>query len=173
MAELWTEFNNVTSLRAEALGEPGQRTFRILVDGGASTAVIWLEKEQLFQLALAMHRLVATLPEGQSDQSERVEEGSATLPSQLEFKLGKLALGHDPASENFVIDAHDVESDEDAPPVLRVRGDRSQIESFAEEAIKVCAAGRPMCPLCGGPIDRTGHPCPRTNGHAPLDLKNV
>ena len=173
MAELSTEFDNVTSLRAEAIGGPGQRTFRILVDGGASTAVIWLEKEQLFQLALAVHRLVATLPQGQSDQSEQVEEGSATFPSQLEFKLGKLALGHDAASEKFVIEAHDMESDEDAPPVLRVWGDRSQIEAFAEEALEVCAAGRAICPMCDGPIDSTGHLCPRTNGHAPLDLKNV
>ncbi len=30
-------------------------------------------------------------------------------------------------------------------------------------------AGRPACPLCGGPLDPRGHDCPRTNGHrAPI-----
>ena len=58
------EFTKVTGLRAEALGEPGQRTFRILVDSDSSSATMWLEKEQLFQLALAIGHLQASLPEG-------------------------------------------------------------------------------------------------------------
>ena len=58
-----SEFTNVTSLRAESLGEPGQRTFRILVDSGSSSAIIWLEKEQLFQLALSIHQILATAPD--------------------------------------------------------------------------------------------------------------
>jgi hypothetical protein len=29
----------------------------------------------------------------------------------------------------------------------------------------VLAAGRPPCPLCGLPLDRTGHICPRHNGY--------
>ncbi|MGH9041277.1 MAG: DUF3090 family protein, partial [Acidimicrobiia bacterium] len=27
-------------------------------------------------------------------------------------------------------------------------------------------AGRPPCPLCGGPLDPEGHVCPKLNGHA-------
>jgi uncharacterized repeat protein (TIGR03847 family) len=173
MADPEAEFNNVTSLRAEALGEPGQRTFRILVDSGASSAVMWLEKEQLFQLALAMQRLLATLTGEQRAPRGQVEESAAPPPSQVEFKLGKLVLGHDRAREMFIIDAHDIESDDDAPPAVRVWGNISQIEAFAKEALRVCAGGRPICPLCGGPIDSTGHGCPRTNGHAPIDLINT
>ena len=44
------------------------------------------------------------------------------------------------------------------------------VAAFAEEALRVCAAGRPLCPLCGGPMDPNGHPCPRTNGHAVEDI---
>ncbi|MGH9011673.1 MAG: DUF3090 family protein [Acidimicrobiia bacterium] len=29
--------------------------------------------------------------------------------------------------------------------------------------------GRPPCPLCGGPLDPSGHICPRLNGHARHD----
>ena len=30
---------------------------------------------------------------------------------------------------------------------------------------RVIRAGRPPCPLCGNPLDATGHICPRKNGH--------
>jgi len=29
----------------------------------------------------------------------------------------------------------------------------------------VVASGRPPCPLCGQPLDKQGHICPRKNGH--------
>ena len=57
------EFTSVSRLRAEAFGEPGNRTFRIQVDSSSSTASIWIEKEQLFQLALAIQQMMATLTE--------------------------------------------------------------------------------------------------------------
>jgi hypothetical protein len=31
---------------------------------------------------------------------------------------------------------------------------------------EVIAGGRPICPLCGAPIEASGHVCPRSNGHA-------
>jgi uncharacterized repeat protein (TIGR03847 family) len=37
--------------------------------------------------------------------------------------------------------------------------------SFVERAVRVVASGRPPCPLCGQPLDPTGHLCPRRNGH--------
>ena len=173
MADANAEFTNVSNLRAEALGEPGQRTFRVLVDSGSSSAVIWLEKEQLFQFALALNQLLISLPEESSGRGAEQGEGEATPPANLEFKLGKLVLGHDGAREKIIIDAHDVESDEEGPATVRVWGDRAQVSAFAEEALRECAAGRPICPLCGGPIDPTGHRCPRSNGHGLQELKGL
>ena len=31
---------------------------------------------------------------------------------------------------------------------------------------RVIAGGRPICPLCGSPIEPEGHMCPKSNGHA-------
>ena len=166
MAEAKHEFTNVTRLQSEAVGEPGNRTFRILVDSGSSSAVLWLEKEQLFQLALANEQLLATLPEGQSGSETAPGENEAPGLTKLEFKVSKLVLGHDGDTGLFIIDAHDVEDEEDALATMRLWASRGQIKEFAEEAIRVCAAGRPLCPLCGRPIDPTGHQCPRLNGHA-------
>ena len=165
------EFKEVDTLRAEALGEPGERTFRMLVDGQSGTAVIWLEKEQLLQLGLAINQLLVSIPEDSApaEANQDVERAGA----KVEFKVGKLVLGHDGSIGKFVIEAHDIESDEDSLPSARVWGDRSQVKAFADQAIRVCAAGRPLCPLCGAPMDRAGHRCPRTNGHGVQDLDDL
>ena len=173
MGDAKVEFTNITSLNAEALGEPGQRTFRILVDGGGGSAVIWMEKEQLFQMALAMKQLLAAVPEVQTPSTAHFEQREAPPSTHLEFKLGKLVLGQEATSGRIIIDAHDEESSEGDTPTVRVWGERSQVNTFAEEAIRVCAAGRPLCPLCGGPIDKTGHSCPMSNGHHPLTLTDL
>ncbi len=173
MVDAKSEFTNVRSLKAEALGEPGQRTFRILADSGSSSAVIWLEKEHLFQLAIAITQLAATVPRKEATRGEEMDAREAAPATLLEFKLGKLALGHDGGSGMFIIDAHDVEADEDAPPVVRVWTEGPQVTAFAEEALRACAAGRPLCPLCSAPMDPGGHRCPRSNGHVTEEIGDL
>ena len=165
MAEPRNEFTNLTSLGSEAVGEPGKRTFRILADSERSSASLWIEKEQLFQLALAIHRLVATLEEPESEEVEPPHHREAPAATQLDFKVGQLTLGHDASRSLFIIDAHEDETEEDSPALIRLWANKSQVEAFAEEALKNCAAGRPICPLCGRSMDATGHFCPRVNGH--------
>ena len=40
-----------------------------------------------------------------------------------------------------------------------------QARSFVRRAQALVSAGRPPCPFCGGPLDPTGHICPRSNGY--------
>ncbi len=159
------EFTNVTSVRAEALGEPGQRTFRILVDDANGSALIWLEKEQLFQLAMAISQLQALLPSPGETGLGPIAAGVGGSEPYVEFKAGRLALGHEENSNRFVIEAHAVEGEDDEGASARIWIGWEQAKSFAEESIRVCAAGRPLCPLCMEPIDAAGHRCARTNGH--------
>ena len=158
----------MTSLRAESLGEPGQRTFRILVDSGSSSAIIWLEKEQLFQLALSIHQILATAPDEAAQAAAPPSEMEAPERTHLDMKSGQMLLGHDGTGGLFTIDAFHEDDDEEDPATLRVWANRHQVASFAEESLRVCAAGRPLCPLCGRPIGASGHICPRSNGHADL-----
>lgn len=160
------EFTNITTLRAEALGQPGKRTFRILVDSGNMSAVVWLEKEQLFQLALAIHQLLVMLPEDPDAPAEPPGEPQTLPVVDLELKVSRLVLGHDDRMSMFIIDAHDEDDEEEEALVLRLWASRQQVKELSEDALRVCASGRPLCPLCGGPIDSTGHQCPRVNGHA-------
>jgi uncharacterized repeat protein (TIGR03847 family) len=57
------------------------------------------------------------------------------------------------------------DDDEDGPDVLRVRVTAAAARSFVKQAAEVVASGRPPCPLCGQPLDKQGHICPRKNGH--------
>jgi len=166
MEDARIEFTNATNVRAEALGKPGKRTFRITVDSGSSSAMIWLEKEQLFQLALGVQQLLATQHEGENPPESPPVEREAPEMTRLDFKVGKIALGHDGQRGMFIVDAHSEEENEDSAATVRVWLSREQARSLSEEAMRACASGRPLCPLCGGPIDTTGHQCPRVNGHA-------
>ena len=173
MATPRNEFTNVTALRAEALGEAGKRTFRMLADSGSSSAIMWLEKEQLFQLALAIQQLLATPPEDQQTYGSPPTSREAQAVTRLDFAVGKLVLGYDGGKGLFIIEAHEPAEDEEAEAesaeersaVVRVWANREQVKQFSEEALQVCAAGRPLCPLCGSPMGPDGHQCPRHNGH--------
>ncbi len=51
--------------------------------------------------------------------------------------------------------------------IARLSVTREQAAVFALEATRLVEAGRPPCPLCGSPLDPSGHQCPRANGHRP------
>ena len=162
-------FGAVSRISAEAIGVPGQRTFRLLLESGAASGTLWMEKQQLSQLSSYIQEIIASLSSSAKAKEAEVPEpqwsGGIT---NVDFKIGKLALGYDSASNCFLVVAHDMEETEDEAATLSFWLTLSQSERLAEEAVKVCAAGRPQCFLCGQPINPEGHMCPRANGHAPL-----
>ena len=163
-------FGALAGIGAEAVGEPGKRTFRLTMQAGAATAVVWLEKEQLSQLGTHIQSILSSLPSENKgrigDAPER--EWNAQI-TNLDFKAAKLALGYDSGSNNLLFLAHDIEDVDDETATLSCWISLTQGDALGEEALRVCAAGRPQCYLCGKPIDPDGHMCPRTNGHAPLE----
>ena len=44
-----------------------------------------------------------------------------------------------------------------------------QARAMATRGSAAVESGRPPCPLCGGPLDPSGHTCPRLNGHGRQD----
>lgn len=48
---------------------------------------------------------------------------------------------------------------------IRVSLTPARARAFARRTTALVAAGRPPCPFCGGPLDATGHICPRANGY--------
>ena len=53
-------FGPATRLQAQSIGEPGHRTFRLMVESGdGRAAALWVEKEQLQALGLTVEQLLA------------------------------------------------------------------------------------------------------------------
>lgn len=160
----------VESIAAEAIGEPGKRTFRVTPAGPRGVAVVWMEKEQLFQIGLAIKQFIATIAPSDDPAPYESESPAPLLPGSAEFKASDIRLRHDRDSDIFTIETADSESeaeDDDEEPeiVLQFSFPRHMAEELAERAIEIVSAGRPRCPLCSGPIDPDGHICPKSNGH--------
>ena len=162
-------FGAISRIEPEAIGVPGQRTFRLILESGPGSAFLWLEKEQLSQLAIYIQEIISSLPsgtpKGESEAPEPPWDGGINT---VDFKIGRLALGHDTSSNCFLVIIHDMEETDENSPTLSCWLTLSQGWELAKEALKVCAAGRPRCHLCAQPINPDGHMCVRANGHAPL-----
>lgn len=176
MEEKQVKFPLGTLSRVEAVtfGQPGQRTFRLDLHSGPAFCSLWLEKEQLFQLGTYLKDYVGGL-----SFEEREKESSPQEPSwrggeaTIDFKAGQMFLSHDKDSNSFYLQAHERETEEE-----RAEGEADsvsfwitlgQASELAEESLRICAAGRPICFLCGQPINPDGHVCPRANGHTVLE----
>ena len=154
-------------LKAEALGVPGQRTFRILVEAERGSATIWMEKQQLSALALSIKGFIRELGE----HPQGVAPTAAPRPAKepyFDFKASNLGLGYDEGRSLFAVLAYDREDSESDTATLICWALKAEAEELADEALEIVVAGRPLCSLCGGPIDPEGHMCPRSNGHGPV-----
>ena len=154
------------------------------VGGGVGCRIVrLLEKEQVRRLA---ESLQTWLPGLAADRPEDPGEAAAaeagqldlTPPLEPDFRVGQLLLSYDADRDRVVIEATELQAGEDEDPAelpdpLTVRlfvtrpQTRAQLRVLARHGSQVVARGRPLCPLCGNPLDPTGHICPAQNGHRP------
>jgi uncharacterized repeat protein (TIGR03847 family) len=153
-------------LSVEALGEPGQRRFRLLAMIEGTTHIVWLEKQQVFALGRALEQVLESLPDVGPEEETFGPPTAFDTDTPSQFRAGRMELGFDETRNRLVVIAHDIETGEEEPR-LTVRISRSQARDFSAEAAAVVSAGRPLCPLCGQPIGPEPHVCPEQNGHLP------
>ena len=159
---------SLSNIEARSIGEPGHRTFQLALEASRATCSLWLEKEQLFQLGIYLQDVVQSLsPEDRKLRSEPKASEWSGRGATIDFKAGQLLLSHDPKTSSFYLLAYEREETESVDEAASVSFwlTADQAESLAEEALRICAAGRPPCFLCGLPINPEGHVCPRSNGH--------
>ncbi|HSK51386.1 MAG TPA: DUF3090 family protein [Clostridia bacterium] len=165
------------------VGEPGQRTFFLQARDGGRVVSVALEKVQVAVLADRLGQLLLELERrGIAPELEAgtADEDTSPLDEPLNeaFRAGALTLGWDGEAERVLVEARaesedgepidpdeDDDEDENGPDLLRVRMTAHAARGFVERAVRVISSGRPPCPLCGQPLDPTGHLCPRRNGH--------
>lgn len=168
-ANIVHDLNPVSRVTVGALGEPGQRTFFLQGRQGATLVSLLAEKEQMNSLAQGVTELLTRLGE-RPDAPTKVTTYELALEQPVEplFRIGQLGLGYDQETELLVIVAYAVpeQEDQETIDVVRFWATRDQMRALARHVNEVAAAGRPICVLCGRPIDPEGHFCPRRNGHA-------
>lgn len=161
---------DATGIKVEALGEPGNRRFRLLASVRGETFIAWMEKQQLQALGLAIEQLLQQIPSppGLGAPSEPPVEFNTETRQQ--FRVGRMELGYDEGKDRLIISAHNMQTeDEPEERALNLRVTRQQAKSISAEAEVIVAAGRPICPLCGSPMEvGQPHVCPEQNGHLPL-----
>jgi uncharacterized repeat protein (TIGR03847 family) len=171
---------------AGTVGPPGQRTFFLQASEGPRVTSVSLEKQQVVVLADRVNDLLDDFAAGEATEDVAVEvEDNAPLdtPIEDEFRVGTMSLGWDAERRVVILECHDgeelVELDEQGDPVIveedeedtddrtifRVVIGPSTARAFARRCTRLIQAGRPPCPFCGGPLDPTGHICPRANGY--------
>ncbi|HEV2426616.1 MAG TPA: DUF3090 family protein, partial [Acidimicrobiales bacterium] len=89
------------------------------------------------------------------------------LESEYEPDLdaGEITVEVDAPAARLVVTIEATEGDDE----VELRLSPEWAGALAIAITRLVEAGRPPCPLCGGPLDPRGHDCPRTNGHrAPI-----
>ncbi len=166
-ANLLYDLNPVTRVMAGAVGEPGHRVFYLQARQGTLLVTLQAEKEQISSLSSGITELLEKLPESEEAEGSSLYDATLEEPFEPLFQIGQLGLGYDQEHNLLVIVAYEVSEEENPETVNVVRfwGTREQMRHLAEHAQQVVAGGRPICVLCGRPIDPEGHFCPRRNGH--------
>ena len=160
------ELGMASHVQPDALGVPGQRRFRLLVEAQGGSACLWLEKDQLLQLGVAIKRLLAEMSSREPPPREDSPPPKTSPRSTREMRITALSLGHDPGRSLFTLAAEGVDEQGNEQGGLRFWIGSQLLDALADEAFRVCAAGRPLCPLCGAPITQgEAHVCVRRNGH--------
>tara|TARA_B100000315_G_scaffold110426_2_gene101263 strand:- start:1266 stop:1796 length:531 start_codon:yes stop_codon:yes gene_type:complete len=164
---------SLSLIEAKSFGEPGERTFVLALEAGPAAGSLWLEKEQLFQLGVYLRDVVQSMSDEDRERaSQPVEAEKSGEGASVEFKVGQLLLSYDPAANSFCLTAYEREEADPTEEATSVSFwiTPEQADNLAKEALRICAAGRPRCFLCGLPIDPEGHICPRANGHTTFEV---
>ncbi len=164
----------VDRIIADAIGEPGMRTFYLQARAGAELVTVVVEKEQVQLLATSVLELLADVPR----ETAAGDDDALTLeePVDPRWRAGRLSIGYEGDHDRFLLEVTELEpEDEDPddprsaslgePEVIRLWATREQMLALSRHGAAVAERGRPTCQFCGNPIDPEGHACPATNGH--------
>lgn len=162
---------------ADYVGEPGKRTFFLQASDAGEAHSYLLEKEQVALLADKLREVLVLIDQADTIQgAPPARDPSLGLvePIEPEWRVGTISLGYDEAADRVVVvlqpvpaaDEEPVEEPGEALDVgARLFLRRDQVRSFVLHSLAAVGEGRPLCQLCGLPMDPGGHDCPARNGH--------
>lgn len=164
------ELGPVTSITAAAVGEPGNRTFYLQAKTDAAVVSLLLEKQQVALLAAHLDELLERVGVVEADDPEVPDPDGLDLaePVEPEFRIGQIGLGYERETDRVMIQCEELVAEDDPVPdprKVRIWTTRPQAFALARRGEREVGGGRPVCSMCGEPIDPEGHFCARSNGH--------
>ncbi len=162
---------------ADYVGEPGQRAFYLQVRGDFGVQSFVVEKQQVAVLGEKLREVLLAVDADDTVRSATPARdpalGLVTPPEPL-WRVGTMGLAYEEEGDSLLLFLQEVEADddldlEDDGPGVRIVLRRHQARAFVLHALAVVGEGRPLCQLCGLPMDPDGHACPASNGHRALD----
>jgi uncharacterized repeat protein (TIGR03847 family) len=152
-------FANPDKVMVGVRGEVGNRLFLLQVREGRRLVIIKCEKAQLSALAEWLGAVI-----GELGRPGHLPEDLSLEPEyEIDFAAGDIAVSLDEEEKTLEVTFESLEDDHTMVLTLN----REWASALAIAITRLVEAGRPACPLCGGPLDPHGHDCPRTNGHRP------
>jgi uncharacterized repeat protein (TIGR03847 family) len=157
------------------IGPPGSRAFYLQARDGVRIVSVGLEKQQSAVLAEKIEEILDELMAQDGNPYSvpgatpvELVDNDPLDPVDEQFRTGVMSLGWDPSTVQLVIEAYPLTDgdDEDDPEesepeeMLHVRIPVGTARAFVGRTREVVGSGRPICPLCGNPIDPDGHVCP-------------
>jgi len=123
-------FGLIHNIRAEAIGTPGQRRFRLIVEGNPGIAHLWLEKGQLMQLSVIIQQMLddlialqrATSPDAMEREASRMKRERALIAENARLKQGRVA----PQTFDNSQGSAEVTTNQDRLLEAYINGDRSE-----------------------------------------------
>lgn len=167
-ARSW-EFTRPGHFTAGAVGEPGSRVFYFQAFADGVEVEVKCEKQQVVALADQVVKLLDDMPTEGGRPTGETDAVTALPPSDLAWVVGSISIGIDRSEGRVVLLFEEIVVDESdgtvstGPGSLRVHLTVEQVAGFVAQARTLVAESRPLCRLCGRPMDPTGHACPRLN----------
>ncbi|MDQ4125882.1 MAG: DUF3090 family protein [Actinomycetota bacterium] len=160
---------------ADFTGAPGARTFYLQARASSGTHSFLLEKQQVAILAEKLQEMLLMIDENDTIKSAAPQRDPALAlsePVEPEWRIGTIGLLYDEGRDVVVVvvqevGADDEEEEDEDETGYRFFLRRDQVRSLILHALAAVGEGRPLCQLCGLPMDPGGHVCPASNGHRP------
>lgn len=173
------DFDQVDQFLCGAVGPPGNRTFYLQSVRAGTVVSFKIEKQQVSMLADYLERVLAT---HELDEGAPAHMAELIEPVLAEWTIGSMMVALNEATGRVIVIAEEMpvieleslgEIDPDEIEIdlnievevaeVRIGLTRGQVEAFIDGARRIIDGGRPLCRLCGRPMDADGHACPRWN----------
>ncbi len=150
-------------LTVGTVGPVGQRLFLLQARQASTLLTLKVEKQQV----AALSDLLARVVKDQARPGHLPDDLELEEPADPAWAIGTVSVSYDESDDRVILVIEELVAEGEVGAIARLSITREQAAAFSIRTTQLVESGRPPCPLCGSPLDPSGHDCPRTNGHRP------